>query len=195
MYSSDMKAPRIKSKGETTPLFPVLYYLHKTVVRIIIVILLLNVGISCVWDPEPNGYAFTVENMTEDSLIIVSDEIIPNYTVQVSNYNYIKSFPNKEVYNVYYQKASDTVFTIPPHAMFFSSISWESRDRLSDTPEGDGITPAWKFIKRIEIAGNPVSPEIWNSAQKWSISSEYENIERVYTLTFKGVIESLSRFK
>lgn len=135
---------------------------------------------SCIHD---NSWQFRVKNQTEDTLLITTESIIPYFGVQVNNYDYLDSEPRPEVYNIRYVNVSDTIFLLPPFTDFEAWKAWPSRDVISDNPEADGITPGWKFIKRMELGGRFISPKIWNSEQKWRITWEYEDVERAYSLT------------
>jgi hypothetical protein len=127
-----------------------------------------------------------VKNQTEDTLVLTTEAIIPDFRVQVHNYDYLESEPRPEVYNIRYINVSDTIFVLPPSTEFDAWKAWSSHDVLSDNPESDGVTPSWKFIKRMELGGQLLSSEIWNSEQKWRITWEYEDVERAYSLTISN---------
>lgn len=138
--------------------------------------ILLSICTSCVHD---NSWIFSVENQTKDTLIIITETIMPAFKVQVENFKYSDSDP----YCRYYENVSDTIFMLPPYTDFHALNHWSTRDELSDTPEADGVTPGWIFIKQLTLGGQPLAPNTWNSKQKWRTSWEYEEIEREYTLT------------
>ena len=148
----------------------------------LIVTIVSNSCTSCIHD---NSWQFKVKNQTEDTLIITTESIIPVFQVQVHNYDYLESEPIPDVYNIRYVNASDTAFILPPNTNFGAWKVWSSRDVLSDSPESDGVTPGWKFIKQMELGGRLLSPEIWNSEQRWRITWEYEDIDREYSLTIE----------
>ena len=148
----------------------------KRIVLMSLSALLLSICTSCVHN---NSWIFKVENQTEDTLIITTETIMPDFNVQVENFNYSDSDP----YCRYYVNVSDTIFMLPPYTNFNAFNSWSTRDVLSDTPEADGVTPGWKFIKQLILGGQPLAPDTWNSKQKWRIAWEYDEIEREYTLT------------
>ena len=144
------------------------------------------VSISCTSCIHENSWQFRVKNQTEDTLLIVTESIIPDFGVQVNNFDYLDSEPRPEVYNIRYINVSDTIFVLPPFTDFGAWKAWSSHDVLSDNPEADGVTPSWKFIKRMELGGQLLSPEIWSSEQKWRITWEYEEVEREYALTLSN---------
>ena len=147
---------------------------------ILMTTLLLSQCTSCIHE---NSWHFNVKNLTEDTLVITTKSIIPDFNVQVNNYdNRSESEPKPEVYNNRFINVSDTIFVLPPNTIFEASIVWDTRDVLSDNPEADGVTPGWKFIKRMELGGQLLSPEIWNSEQKWRITWEYEDVDKAYSL-------------
>lgn len=133
---------------------------------------------SCVYR---NGLLFSVRNLTEDTLIIVTKKIIPEFNVSVNNYE-IKSDSESENNIVRYINSSDTSFFVPPFFYFVARRYWDSHDVLSDNPEADGVIPGWKFIKRMKKGTQTLPSEIWNSERRWIISWEYEEIEREYSL-------------
>lgn len=97
------------------------------------------------------------------------------------------------VYNQYYRNMSDTVFRLPPHTEFSAITGWTSHsdNELADTPEGNNVIPAWKFVKSIKRADRIISPSIWNSASNWSIQKSEEYIYmRKYVLTLQDKIEN-----
>ena len=136
---------------------------------------------SCVYS---NGLLFSVRNLTEDTLIIVTKKIIPEFNVSVNNYE-IKSDSESENNIVRYINSSDTSFVVPPFFYFVARRHWDSHDVLSDNPEADGVIPGWKFIKRMKKGTQTLPSEIWNSERRWIISWEYEEIEREYSLTIQ----------
>lgn len=152
----------------------------KSIIGVLITTLSLSQCTSCIHE---NSLHFNVKNLTKDTLVITTETIIPNYNVQV---NRLEPAPKPEVFNNYYVNISDTIFVLPPNTVFEASKVWDSRDDLSDNPEADGATPGWKFIKRMELGGQLLSPEIWNSEQKWRITWEYEDVDRAYSLTISN---------
>ena len=46
------------------------------------------------------------------------------------------------------------------------------------------------LFKRMELGGRALSPEFWNTEQKWIITWTYEDVERKYSLaiTQKGFL-------
>ena len=158
-----------------------IYYLQsvsytKNILLILMTTLLLSLCTSCIHE---NSWHFRVTNQTEDTLVITTESIIPDFNVQVNNYEFE---PKPEVYNNRFINVSDTIFVLPPNTVFEVSKIWDTRDVLSDNPEADGVTPGWKFIKRMELGGHSLSPEVWNSEQKWKITWEYEDVHRAYSL-------------
>ncbi len=153
---------------------------YKTLILLLVAFIVSSLCTSCIHD---NGWHFSVDNQTEDTLVITTTTIIPDFSVEVNNYDYrIELDPRPEVYMMRYGNMSDTVFALPPHTKFSAMKYWSSRDVLSDSPESDGVTPAWKFIKRMELGGRALSPEFWNTEQKWRITWTYEDVEREYSL-------------
>ena len=150
----------------------------KRIILMSLYILLLSICTSCIHD---NTWFFIVENQTKDTLIITTETIMPVFKVQVENFNYSDSDP----YSRYYENVSDTIFMLPPYTDFYAWNSWSTRDELSDTPEADGVTPGWIFIKQLILGGKPLAPDTWNSRQKWRTSWEFEENERGYTLTIQ----------
>ena len=138
--------------------------------------ILLFICTSCVQD---NTWIFCVENQTKDTLIITTETIIPDFKVQVENFNYSDSDP----YCRYYENVSDTIFMLPPYTDFYASKNWGSHDIISDTPEADGVTPGWIFIKQLTLGGQPLAPDTWNSKQKWRTMSEFEEITNINGLS------------
>ena len=69
---------------------------------------------SCVYR---NELLFSVRNLTEDTLIIVTKKIIPEFNVSVNNYE-IKSDSESENNIVRYINSSDTSFFVPPFFFF-----------------------------------------------------------------------------
>ena len=154
----------------------------KTIVLLFLTTLLLSQCTSCIHD---NSYTFSVKNLTKDTLIITTEAIIPVFKVEVCSDPYNRN-PDSLFYRMDYVNASDTIFMIPPYTEFNAWKYWETRDVLSDTPEADGVTPGWKFIKSMKLGGQLLPPEIWNSEQKWRIMVDYEDVERVYSLTISN---------
>lgn len=152
----------------------------KKILWVFIITLSLSQCSSCIHE---NSLHFSVTNLTEDTLIITTKKIIPYFYVRV---NRSENVPRQEAHNNSYVNISDTIFVLPPNAVFEASKLWTTREILSDHPEADGVTPAWKFIKRMELGGKLLSPEIWNSEQKWRISLEYEDVNREYSLTISN---------
>ena len=122
----------------------------KSIILVFMTILLLSLCTSCIHD---NSWNFRVKNQTEDTLVLTTEAIIPDFRVQVHNYDYLESEPRPEVYNIRYINVSDTIFVLPPSTEFDAWKAWSSHDVLSDNPESDGVTPSWKFIKRMELGG------------------------------------------
>ena len=151
----------------------------KFYILMFIVTIVLNSFTSCIHE---NSWDFRVKNQTEDTLLITTESIIPDFGVQVINLDFLDSEPRPEVYNIHYVNVSDTTFVVPPFTYFVAWKAWDTRDVLSDNPEADGVTPGWKFIKRMELGGHSLSPEVWNSEQKWKITWEYEDVHRAYSL-------------
>ena len=154
--------------------------LHRTIILLFIVFIVSSLCTSCIHD---NGWHFSVDNQTDDTLVIITATIIPDFSVEVDNYEYrLEQDSIPESYIMRYGNISDTVFVLPPHTQFSAGRYWSSRDVLADSPESDGVTPAWKFIKRMELGGRALSPEFWNTEQKWRITWTYEDVERKYSL-------------
>ena len=180
-----MKRPKSSSndKGRDSNLYLLPGLSIKSFFLILVAILLLSQCTSCIHE---NSLHFNVKNQTEDTLVITTDTIIPNFYVFVNNYDYrLKSDTKTEVYNIRYVNVSDTIFVLPPNTIFEASKIWDTRNVLSDEPEADGVTPGWKFIMRMELGGHSLSPEVWNSEQKWRITWEYEDVDRTYSLIIK----------
>ena len=137
------------------------------------------------------SYIFNVKNLTNEDVVITTKMIIPVYTVQIENFDTKRTMDS--VYNQYYKNVSDTVFRLPPHTEFSAITGWTSRsdNELADTPEGNNVIPAWKFVKSIKWADHIISPSIWNSASKWSIQKSERSIYmRKYVLTLQDEIEN-----
>lgn len=125
---------------------------------------------SCVYK---DGLQFSVRNLTEDTLVIVTEKIIPEFSVYVSSY-VMESDSDTCNYMIYYVNSLDTSFIVPPYTTFCAHKYWDSHDVLSDSPETDGVTPGWKFIRSMKKGTQAISPETWNSERKWIITWEYE---------------------
>lgn len=129
------------------------------------------------------GYNFTINNLTNEEMTVISKTIIPDYRVQVHDYY------ENGAFNRYYDNMYDTVFIVPPRSSLSILRYWESRSfkemispqGLSDTPESDGVIPAWKFIKHIKFKDFMLSPSIWNTEKKWR-AKETGNYEKEYIL-------------
>ena len=149
----------------------------KSTFLVFITTLSLSQCTSCIHE---NSLHFNVKNLTADTLVITTETIIPDFNIQV---NRLEPNPKPEAYNNCYVNISDTLFILPPNTVFEASRVWDTREDLSDNPEADGVTPGWKFIKRMELGGQLLSPEIWSSEQKWRITWEYGDVDRTYSLT------------
>ena len=160
--------------------------MRKNNILVLTALLLTMAGISsCV---TTYSYVFTIKNHTTEELTVTTNTIVPDYRVQVHNYY------ESGTYNRYYNNMSDTIFIVPPQSDISVKTDWESRSikqmispqGLSETPEFDGVTPAWKFIRDIKIGSHSLSPSIWDSSSKWSII-ETDDYSREYILEIMGV--------
>ena len=106
---------------------------------------------------------------------------MPDYHVQIENYQ-IKEDADS-VYNRYYMDVADTLFIVPPQTDFTAFKSINEYEEFN-TPEGNNVMPAWRFIKSIQIGNHIISSSMWNDYSKWKVLDIDDNT-RQYILAFE----------
>ena len=147
------------------------------IIVILLLILVANVLISCEYEYT---YCFTINNSTDDSMLVKTTPIISNYKLQIHNVYY--QSPEIQGFSYYHDHPTNTDFTIPPRASLSALTSWYSRKSMNSIPERDGIVPLWSIIEILSVNRIQIDPENWKKESKWKKKILNDGATIIYTL-------------